>query len=71
MNIQDLILTGKLKVTCSKCKTKFKDKDGVCPKCKTPWQIDDIIKVNKEVQRAKNTNVDITKKVIGKEPTEI
>lgn len=72
MDINDLIESGKVKITCNKCKKKFKDKDGACPYCSTPWQIGDAISTQKrETAKLEKKGVDITRRVAGQEIREI
>ena len=72
MDINDLIASGKVKITCSKCGKRFKDKDGVCPYCSTPWQAGDAISAQRrETAKLEKKGIDITRHVPGKEITEI
>ena len=53
MDIYDLIESGRVKITCSKCRTKFKDKNGTCPNCGTSWSVGDAVRPTKEQPKLK------------------
>ena len=73
MDISDLIAAGRIKITCSKCKTKFKDKDGngKCPNCGTPWQIGDAINTQKVMRKTEKSGTDYAKRISGAEAREV
>ena len=72
MDIQELIESGRVKITCSKCGNRFKGTSSTCPKCGVPWQVGDAIsEQKKQTIRLEKRGIDITKHVPGKEVNEI
>lgn len=43
MNVEDIIRSGRVKVTCSRCGLKFSGRNKACPKCGREWKPEDAV----------------------------